>query len=276
MQSSEHPGSHEDSTGPRDGVRFFFGLATLTTFAAVSVLVGLVAARTGNFIALRYCLLFALLMAVVIAYGIVVRYRRVDLSGVVRTTDRDGIPGTEIRSSAWQFALLIALTGCGAIFCGMASIEIFIHQETGFPGGAVIAGGLSVFFGWFGAGLAFGRICRGGVILSSQGIVHRGWSFESRLDWSAVAGVMPSFDVYPTILIMGYTNSSCVRRYTTRLWRIERLPKTAMLQIDCRQFDVDPRAVYDYVRTYVDNPELRAELGTEAALTRARQSDAAG
>ncbi|OLP01623.1 hypothetical protein BVU76_14235 [Mycolicibacterium porcinum] len=248
----------------------------LTMFAVVSVLVGLVVARAGNFVALRFCLVFALWMAVMVAYSVVVRYRRTDLSTVLRPAERDGIPGTEIRSSAWQFALLIALTGCGAIFCGMASIEIFIHQETGFPGGAVIAGGLSVFFGWFGAGLAFGRICRGGVILSSQGIVHRGWSFESRLDWSAVAGVMPSFDVYPTILIMGYTNSSCVRRYTTRLWRIERLPKTAMLQIDCRQFDVDPRDLYDYVRAYVDNPELRAELGTEAALARARQSDAAG
>lgn len=279
MQSSDHPDVPADWTAPRDGVRFFFGLATLTTFAVVSVLVGLVVARTGNFIALRYCLLFALLMAFVIAYGIVVRYRRVDLSGVVRVTERDGIPATEIRSSAWQFALLVALMGCCTVFCGMAAVEIFIHQGDGLAGGAVIAGALGVVSASFLAAVVFGRIRRGGVILSSQGIVHRGWSFESRLDWPAISVVTLAsigYNSMPAILVGGYANTNWARGYTTRLWRIDRLPTIAMLQIYCRQFDVDPRALYDYVRTYVDNPELRAELGTEAALTRARQSDAAG
>ncbi|MGV0808030.1 hypothetical protein [Mycolicibacterium setense] len=274
MRSSEPANVRPGSNGRGDGVRFYFAVATLATFAMVSALFGIVVARAGNFTALRYCLLFALLMALVIAYSVVVRYRRVDLSAVIRNVERDGIPGTEIRSSAWQFAILIALTGCGAMLCGLAAVEIYIHQEEGFPGGALIAGGLSVIFSWFGAGVAFGRIRRSGVILSSQGIAHRGWSFESRFDWPAIAVVTPAFIGYtsmPVILVGGYANANWVRRYTTRLWRIDRLPKIAMIQIDCRQFDVDTHVLYDYVRTYVDNPGLRGELGTEAALTRARQ-----
>ena len=89
------------------------------------------------------------------------------------------------------------------------------------------------------------------MTLSSHGISQRGWSVESRLDWSCA-------------------NADWNRRYTTRFWRIDRLPPVPMIPFDCRQFDVDPYGLYGYVRTYVDNPELRVELGTEAALARAR------
>ncbi|WKG05092.1 hypothetical protein [Mycolicibacterium sp. HK-90] len=273
MRSSEPAHVRQRSSGRGGGIRFYFSVATLATFAVISLLFGIVLAGAGNFIALRYCLLFTLLIALVIAYSVVVRYRRANLSTAIRTVERHGTPGTEIRSSAWQFAILLALTGCGALLCGMAAIEIVIHQDEGFPGSAVIAGALGLIFGWFGAGLAFGRIRRGGVILSRQAIVHRAWSFESRLDWPEIAVVTLANIGYagtPVILVGGYANANWVRRYTTRLWRIDRLPKTAMLQIDCRQFDVDPHVLYGYVRTYVDNPELRGELGTEAALTRAR------
>ncbi|MGV0742270.1 hypothetical protein [Mycolicibacterium sp. XJ870] len=279
MRSSEPADVRQGLKGGSDGVRFYFALATLTTIAVVSVLFGIVVARAGNFTALRYCLLFALFMVLVIAYSVVVRYRRVDLSAAVRTVERDGIPGTEIRYSAWHFTILVAVMGCGAIFCGMAAIEIFIHQDEGFPGGAVLLGALGVVFASFGAAVIFGRIRRGGITLSSQGIVHRGWSFESRLDWPAIAGVMLAFVGYtglPVILVGGQANANWVRRYTTRFWRIDRLPKVPMIQFECRRFDADPHILYDYVRAYVDNPELRSELGTEAALTRARQSHLAG
>lgn len=256
---------------PSDGVRYYFALATLTTFAMVSVLFGLLGAQAGNFVALRYCLLFALVVALVIAYSVVVRIRRVDPSAAVRTVELDGISGTEIRYSAWQFKILVALMVCCTVFCGMAAIEIFIHQDEGFPGGAVLIGALGVVCASFVGAVGVGCVRRGGITLSSQGVVHRGRSFESRLDWPAIAGVTPASNGYPAILVIGYANADWVRRYTTRFWRIDRLPPVPMIEFDYRLFDVDPRSLYDFVRTYVDNPELRAELGTEAALSLQRR-----
>jgi hypothetical protein len=48
-----------------------------------------------------------------------------------------------------------------------------------------------------------------------------------------------------------------------------------VLQLDCNKFDVDPHVLNNYIRTYVDNPKMRHELGTEAALVRAREMQSA-
>ncbi|MUM19943.1 hypothetical protein BI330_24255 [Mycobacterium sp. CBMA 623] len=245
------------------------GLIAITT---VSVLVGIAAARAGNVAWLRYCLLFAVLMALVIAYGVVVRFRRVELSAAIRVVERNGIRGTEIRYSTWQFTILVALMACFALLCATAAIDIWIRQDEGFPGASVLFGALGLVFASFGAAAIFGRISRGGITLSNKGITQRGWSFTSSLEWASIAGVKPAFNGYPVILVIGYANSSWDRRYTTRIWRIDRLPPVPMIEVDCRKFDIDPKALYGYIRTYVDFPETRSELGTEAALTRASQS----
>jgi hypothetical protein len=270
MQSSEHLDIPEGWTETHDGVRFHLSVAVMSGIAVVSLLSGLVVAMAGYIVALKYFALFALIAILVVAFGIVGRYRRVDLSDAIRSVERDGIPGTEIRYSAWQFTILVAMMGCSAVFCTMASVEIFIHQDEGFPGFAVVTGALGLLFVSFIAPVVSGRVRRGGVTLSSQGVAQRGRSFESRLDWSAIVAVRASTNGYPVILAIGYANADWNRRYTTRFWRIDRLPPVPMIEFDCRQFDVDPHILYSYVRAYADNPELRAELGTEAALARAR------
>ncbi|MGV9799099.1 hypothetical protein ACWDTP_13700 [Mycobacterium sp. NPDC003449] len=275
MQSSEHRDVPEKWAETRGSIRFYLTVTTLIIFALFSTLFGIVVAQAGNLIALRYFLLFALMLVLIAAFPAVARCRRVGLPAAVRTVERDGISGTEIRYSTWQFTILVALMACFAIFCSMGAVEIYIHQDEGFPGGSVLFGAFGVIFASFVAAVAFGRIHRGGVTLSTQGIVQRGWSFESRLDWSGVAGVTPAFNGYPAILVIGYRNIVWDRRYTTRFWRIDRLPPVPMIQFDCRQFNVDPYVLFNYVRAYIDNPELRAELGTDAALTRARQSPVA-
>lgn len=273
--NSEHRDVPGRSAGSRVDIRFYFTLAALITGAAFSVLFGLVVASAGNYIAFKYFLLFALILALIAAFPVAARYVRVDLVGAIRTVECDGVPGTEIRYSAWRFRITVALMGCCALFTGLAAVEIFIYQDDGFPGAAVISGALCIVFVSFVAAVALGRIRRGHITLSSKGIAQRGWSFESRLSWSAVVGVQLAFIGYaglPAVLVGGYANAAWDRRYTTRFWRVDRLPKISMLQIDCRQFDVDPHVLYGYVSAYVDNPELRGELGFEAALARARLS----
>ncbi|CRZ13940.1 hypothetical protein [Mycolicibacterium neworleansense] len=271
MRSSEYRDTPDGWTDTHNGLRYYLSVAGLLAFAVISALFGIVAAAAGNFIALKYFLLFALLLVLGVAYGLVVRHRRGGLSSSVRTAiERDNTPGTEIRYSTSQFTILVALMGCCMVFCVMASVDILIHQDEGFPGFAVVTSALGIVFASFIASAICGRIRRGGVILSSQGIAQRGWSFESRLNWSDIAAVKAATNGYPVILAVGYANADWNRRCTTRLWRIDRLPPVPMIEFDCRQFDVDPYLLYSYVRTYAENPEVRAELGTEVALARAR------
>jgi hypothetical protein len=266
MPSSEHPDIPKGWTETQDGVRFALSLAGLLSFAVISVLVGIVVAAAGQLIVLGCCLLFALLMLLAATYSAVVRYRRVDLAAAIRTVERDGVTGTEIQYSDWQFTILIAVMGCAAAF-GATAVAVFLQQV---PGRAVLFGALGLICASFLAPVVTGRVRRGGVTLSGQGIAQRGRSFENRLDWSAIVALPAATNGYPVILAIGYANADWQRRYTTRFWRIDRLPPAPMIEFDCRQFDVDPYVLYNYVRTYVDNPELRAELGTEAALARAR------
>ncbi|MCZ8380303.1 hypothetical protein O6P37_15645 [Mycobacterium sp. CPCC 205372] len=269
---AERPDLPDGWAGTTGGIRERLAIAGTLTIAAVSCATAVAAALGGNAVATRYCLLFALPMALVAALGAAIGFRSVELPAALRTVDeRGGVPATEIRCSEVQFALLVSLTACCAAFCLMAAVEVFVRQRHGGPAAAtalLAAGGLS--FGSFGAAVALGRIRRGGVTLSGRGIAHRGWSFESRLEWPAVAGITPAFNGHPTILVIGYTNADWDRRYTTRLWRIDRLPPVPMIEVDCRRFDLDPRVLYGYLRAYVESADVRSELGTEAALTRAR------
>lgn len=271
MQASDHPDIPDGWTDTHGDTLYYISVAVLLIFAFFSALFGIVVAAAGHLVAVKYFLLFALLMVLTVTYGLIVRHRRVDLASVIRTaTTREGLQGTEIPYSAWQFNILIAVMGCCMVFCVMASVDILIYQDEGFPGFAVVTGILGFVSASFLAAAIFGRVSRGGVTLSSEGIAQRGRSFESRLDWSAIAGAKAATDGHPYILVFGYANADWNRRYTTRFWRIDRLPPVPMIPFDCRQFDVDPYGLYGYVRTYVDNPELRVELGTEAALARAR------
>ncbi|MCV7170084.1 hypothetical protein H7I41_09140 [Mycobacterium manitobense] len=261
------PDGWADTTG---GVRERLAIAGTLTIAAASTATAVAAALGGNVVAARYCLLFALAMALVAALGAAIGFRRVELPAALRTLgERGGVPATEIRCSGAQFALLVSVTACCAAFCLMAAVEVFVRHGGPAAATALLAAG-GLFFGSFGAAAAFGRIRRGGVTLSGRGIAHRGWSFESRLEWPAIAGITPAFNGHPTILVIGYTNADWDRRYTTRLWRIDRLPPVPMIEVDCRRFDLDPHALYGYLAAYVESADARSELGTEAALTRAR------
>ncbi|OMC29439.1 hypothetical protein A5740_18710 [Mycobacterium sp. GA-1841] len=271
MQSSEHQDIPTGWTDTHDGVKFHLSAIGLSAISAFSFLFGIMIAAAGNVIALKYFLLFALFIALIVAFALVSRYRRLHLSATIRTTDRDGVPGTEIRYSGWQFTILVALMGCGTLLCATAAIETVIYQDEGFPGFAVVIGTLGIVFASFIAVVASGRVRRGGVTLTSQGIFQRGRSFETQLDWSAIRHITPTSSFgHPAIVVMAYIETDWNPRYTTRLWRIDRLPPLPSVVFDCRQFDVDPYVLYSYVRTYVENPELRVELGTEAALARAR------
>lgn len=73
---------------------------------------------------------------------------------------------------------------------------------------------------------------------------------------------------YPLVLVRVDEMAKMNRRFTTLLWRIEIMPKGKYIELDCRRFDVHPVALEQWIRFYIDNPDARVELGTDAAAER--------
>lgn len=271
MQSSDLAGVPDGWVGPQRRIRDLVAITVVLAIAAASVVFAILAGIAGDFAALRYSLLFGLIMALTAALGAVMRGRSADLSKAAHTVDLGDEQGTELRYSRAQFGLMIALMTCCAILLIAAAAEIFADRgATGIPGATMLLATIAVIFLSFITVAALGHISRGGLVLSSRGISQRGWSFESRLNWADIAGAKTGYNGYPVIMLIGYANADWERRYTTRLWRIDRLPPAPMIEVDCRKFDVDPAALLSFLTAYVDTPDNRAELGTPAALRRAQ------
>lgn len=252
--------------------RHLLATAFLLALAVVSLLSGAVFAAAGTPVAIPYCVLFASILVITAALGRSLQTGgRSDLAASVTTVVRDGAASTRIAHSSTQFALLIALLSACSAFCVLASIGIAVHARGtgGFPVMSVVAGMIGAFCATFVVSAALGRVRRGGLTLSAHGVEHRGWSFASRLGWSDIADVTAAVNGHPVILVIGYANAEWHRAYTTRLWRIDRLPPVPMIDVDCRKFAVQRDALLDYLRHYVENPAARSELGTEAAVARA-------
>ncbi|MFS0895954.1 hypothetical protein [Mycolicibacterium litorale] len=276
MQYSEHSDLPSGWKSNRTDAPYRIATVFLLALAGSSLLLGFAFSAAGTPTALKYCLLFALILTLTAGLGVAARVDRANLPSNIKTVVRDGVSKTQISYSSAQFWLLIGLMSSCSAFCVIAATEISIHQRGGsFPGASFLIGALGVFFASFVVSAAFGRIRRGELTLSDQGVEQRGWSFESRLEWSSIAGIKPAFNGHPVVLLIGYANASWHHRYTTRIWRIDRLPPVPMIEVDCRKFDIDCRELYGYLRQYVDTPTAREELGTEVAIERARRTNPA-
>lgn len=244
--------------------------AILLGIALASLAFGVVLAAAGSSAGFVYAALFAIVMALVAAFGVAVRVQRRPLAHAIRTTSADGRPATEICASRRQFILLVALMTTLAGTCVIGAVHLTLGQ------GMLVVSGLLAVFGLVGASFPvsalLGRIRRGGVVLTERGVAQRGWSFESSLTWAEIAGVKAAFNGHPVILLIGYANVAWSAGYTTRLWRVDRLPPVPMIEVDCRRFDVDRQALYDYLACYAANDDLRSELGSAAAVVRAERT----
>jgi len=245
----------------------------LAVISGASLLFGVVLAAAGNPWGLLYSALFTVIMSLVAAFGVALRTRRRNLWSAIRTVSAGGSPATEVSYSSRQFALLTALMASLASTCVIGSVHLIIAQ--GMSVAAALLAGVGFISATFPVDALFGRIRRGALLLSEQGVSQRGWSFESSLTWAEIAGVRAAFNGHPVILVIGYVNAEWTPRYTTRLWRIDRLPPIHMIEVDCRRFDVYAHALHDYLAFYAENADSRTELGTAAAVARAKQTGSA-
>lgn len=246
----------------------------VSLIAVVAIGFGALSGADGNATAMRYGLLFGLIMILVAALGATMRPHNGDLSKDTVTVDFDGDARcTEIRHSGTQWRLFVALMTCSALIFVSAGVEVVVnHDRSANALSGILFGAIGTYLGTFPLAAAFGRLTRGGLLLNERGVTQRGWSFENRLYWSDIAGMKPANNGHPIIMLIAYTNAPWQRRYTSRLWKIDRLPPVPMIEIDCRKFGVEPIALLSFLSAYVDTPENRAELGTPAALNRAHRS----
>lgn len=243
-------------------------IGLLAAIGCVAVFVGVVGGVEGQPAALRYGLAFGALFFLVAAFGAL--KHSVGREPIRSFASNSGPQAaTEIRQSRRLWAMLVAMTACCAILTVGPAVEIYLNPATsGVLGVAVIFGVLGLLFVSFLVLVVLRLVRPGAVLLTPDGIRHRGWSFDSYLPWDSVAGTKPAYNGHRMVLLIGFANAQWTSRYTTPIWRIDKLPPVPMIEMDCRKFAMDDVQLLHFVSFYANNPAQRAELGTDAARAR--------
>ncbi|WP_216212596.1 hypothetical protein [Amycolatopsis aidingensis] len=273
MPSSDHlrqPSEWARSTPVQVVLAFAFGAIVLVMAPVAISIYGFQHDRPGMG---RYALAFAVLGALILWVGYETRLRKHTSTEVVRN-HRSAL---EIPYSSRLHAGYGLLFGAIALVFVLATVDSVTTD--GFGGAAVVFGAVVLIFASLPALMATGRLARGYLRLTPEGIYQRGWTFESFLRWSDLRTVIPKYTDCPRIVVVAEEDAPWQRRQITRLWRQDRLPKVRradgnglvpMLDIPGKFLAVDPTLVYHLVGYYLTNPAARPELASESAVQRAR------
>ncbi|WP_134046191.1 hypothetical protein [Amycolatopsis arida] len=241
------------------------------------VLAGFFATR-GQPVVARYCLAVALVGLLATWLGYETRIRRFhDADAVTSSRLDDGSRQLEIPYSRNIYLGYAALMGTIALVFLVATVDAAWSGDGERARGAYLWAPLALVFGSLPVLMATGRFARGHLRLSPDGVHQRGWTFESFLPWSGIVGAWPRYADGPVVVLVGDPDTPWQRRSFTRLWRQDRLPDVKdrgrtvpTIVIPGKFLAVDPVLVYHLLGYYLERPAARVELGTEAAVRRAR------
>jgi hypothetical protein len=253
------------------GLKEYSAVVLAASLGVVSVPIGFGFVAIGEPGGLKYALLFAVIFLLTALLGYWTRFRR---GGDLRTVRFDDKPGTEVRYSSFAFWTQVVLIALLAAVFLLASVDFHL----GIPSGEVTAPQAAVVvFGLIGlvlasplALVAAGRLRPGKLVLSPQGIYQRGMTFSSFLPWESLAGVKAVYNGRPYVLLIAYSNAPWERQQLVKLWKVDKLPPTPMIEVNCMSMAIDPDLLYWLLKFYVENPAARGELGTEDAVRRTR------
>ncbi|MEV0947313.1 hypothetical protein [Rhodococcus sp. NPDC049939] len=142
---------------------------------------------------------------------------------------------------------LCLIMGLLGLLLAFASYDLRPQTVSEDLGGTVFFG-LAAFFFWsLPLSFLIGRLAFGYIAFTSQGILQRGWAFESFLPWGSVAGALAGYNGYPTTVIVGYSNAPYEKKRTALFWRIDSPAPIPALEIDYRQMADDPTLVHEFV-----------------------------
>ncbi|RSM70639.1 hypothetical protein DMH04_44305 [Kibdelosporangium aridum] len=243
------------------GRRYWPGIVLLALFGLVAFGAGLGFVAIGVPGGVKYGLLAALMFM----FGAFAMYYTRVRRPAGYTDVRSDHPATEMRYSLVAFVCLVGLMCCATAIFVLAAVD---YWRGGTTAAALVFGVLGLGTATFVVAVLTGRVRRGRLTLSAAGIEQRGWTFSSFLPWEAFAGVKATYNGRPEVLVIAYANAEWRKQQFTRLWKIDRLPPVPMIEVDCAQFAVPPEGLYALLKHYIEHPEARVELGTDAVLTR--------
>ncbi|MBM4478527.1 hypothetical protein GS456_25405 [Rhodococcus hoagii] len=273
MRSSDQLQHPAEWQGNGIALRERMSIGLLAAIGCVAVFVGIVGGVEDQLAALRYGLACGGLVFLVAAFGVL---KHSGGRNSIRRITMESSPqsATGIRQSRCLWNVLVAMTVCCAVVTVGPAVEIYLNAPTsGVPGATVTFGAVGVLFVSFLVLVALRLVRPGAVLLTPDGIRHRGWSFESYLPWESVAGVKPAYSDHRMILLIGFANAHWTRRYTTPIWRIDKLPPVPMIELDCRKFAMNDVLLLHFVSFYAENPAMCVELATDAARARFESRD---
>ncbi|MBA0128057.1 hypothetical protein H0B56_21135 [Haloechinothrix sp. YIM 98757] len=267
--------------------------AVMVVFSATSVaLVGWIAAhvwRTGD---IAESMFFALLGAPILTafwhlYESTFQLHKRGSDALAITTTESGTRGLKIPYSLRRHHGKMALAAYYAIVLVAATVALI---RAGEPAIAPIISGMFAFL----AALYFvlkytGKLPNGHVLVTPDSVIHFDSSFRTVLPWiesadeeSGITRIGALSGTGATISLGAVEFHSFERVQVNRLWRLRQYPVmtdqtkrpvSPTIFIPGENLDANPALVLSILLFYARNPGARDELGTEAALQRARSAN---
>lgn len=219
-----------------------------------------------NVIAARYALAVAVLGALIVWIGVEsrLRLRRASARLMAVTHDAER-PGLQIPYSRRIHVLITALMGAFALVFIMAAVD------SAGSGGVYFWSALAVVCASFPVLLLRRKYTLGYVLLTSDGVLHRGCAFRSFLPWAGIDMIHPLQTDGPDILITARDGTPWEHAQITRLWQADKpasIPSDdghatkPAIHIPGKYLGVDPALVLATLVFYGQHPEARSELGS--------------
>jgi ABC-type amino acid transport system permease subunit len=178
----------------------------------------------------------------------------------------DGRRGVEFKYSKSAYYWLIALLAMTiGVLLFVVAAAAAAGSVTGLVTAAIVAV-LATLLGWI--TVKFVRLMPGVVIVSPDGVFHRGLTSAHFVPWDAIFGVAAIWPEVPYIVVQAYTaHGSRMDRPPGRLHSGEKyfLPSIA---INTKWLATNPLLVSHALAFYCAYSDLRTELGSTAALDR--------
>jgi len=173
--------------------------------------------------------------------------------------------------TAWLALLGVVLLVGGLVLAGTTAASS-AGLGAVLVGGAIIAVTMPVV-----AAVLRGRIRRGAVILTPEGVTHRSWTFDIETRWAEVIAVLPGGGRENHVLVTAAAPSGTSRsgRLTVRskAWREPEMRLAPHVAIRVADVSVDPVLLLHTLRFYAERPDMRHELGSQAGVDRIRRGD---
>lgn len=209
---------------------------------------------------------FFVVVAAVIYGGLLVRMRH--SAPQPRSVVLDGEPALFLPRSRLAAVGNCLLAGALALF--FAGWAVVIGVDSGW-GGAVVLAVPALVFALLPLFALTGRWVPGGLWLTANRLVHRAYGVRAWTTWDDVLGVdvaPPAGNGIARVPVTGVRTRAAHGSYTTPIFRNGKLGDDGRVTLDLRDLAATPAEAVALVATYWERPELRQELGHEAAVAR--------